>query len=310
MLVSNMRSRLGLCMPFLLFLVLGSAGCSVRRYAINKLGDALADTGTTFASDDDPELIRAALPFSLKLIESLLAESPRHQGLLLAAARGFTQYSYAFVQQEADETEPRDLAEAERLRVRARRLYLRAKDYGVRGLETQHRDFSSLLRQNPKSAVEQTSLADVPLLYWTAASWGAAIAVSKDNPELIADLPAVEALIDRALHLNEGYDSGAIHGFLITYEPSRPSGKGDPSERSRRHFERAIALSSGQLASPLVALAEAVSIGKQDRKEFESLLNRALAIQVDSKPEWRLENLVMQRRARWLLSRKDELFLE
>jgi hypothetical protein len=115
-----------LSVPFVLLLVFCSTGCSVRRYAINKLGDALADTGTTFASDDDPELIRGALPFSLKLIESLLAESPRHQGLLLAAASGFTQYSYAFVQQEADEMEPRDLGEAERLRKRARRLYLRA----------------------------------------------------------------------------------------------------------------------------------------------------------------------------------------
>jgi len=277
---------------------------------MNKLGDALAGTGTTFASDDDPELIRGALPFGLKLIESLLAESPRHEGLLLAAARGFAQYSYAFVQQEADETEPRDLSEAERLRTRARRLYLRARDYGVRGLEVRHRDFGLALHQSPRDAVEQASRTDVPLLYWTATSWGAAIGISKDNPELIADLPLVEALIDRALQLDETYDSGAIHGFLITYESSRPDAKGNPAQRSRLHFERAMALSEGQLASPLVALAEAVSIGKQDRKEFESLLGRALAIQVDSKPEWRLENLVMQRRARWLLSRKDELFLE
>src|SRR5262245_125554 len=223
------RSQVGVSFVFLLVVVFN--GCSVRRYAINKLGDALAHTGTTFASDDDPELIRDALPFSLKLIESLLAESPGHQGLLLAAARGFTQYSYAFVQQEADEMEPRNLGEAERLRTRARRLYLRARNYGMRGLDTRHRDFSLALRQNPKGTAEQALLGDVPLLYWTAAPWGAAIAISKDDPELIADLPAVEALIDRALQLNEGYDSGAIHGFLITYEPSRPSGQGDPAER-------------------------------------------------------------------------------
>jgi hypothetical protein len=164
-----------------LLLAVFVAGCSVRRYAINRLGDALAGTGTTFASDDDPELIRGALPFSLKLIESLLAESPRHQGLLLAAASGFAQYSYAFVQQQADETEPRDLNEAEGLRTRARRLYLRATRYGVRGLGVRHRDFELLLRQNPKEAVEHTSVSDVPLLYWTAASWGAAIAISKDD---------------------------------------------------------------------------------------------------------------------------------
>jgi predicted anti-sigma-YlaC factor YlaD len=38
-------------------------------------------------------------------------------------------------------------------------------------------------------------------------------------------------------------------------------------------------------------------------------LNQALAINPDAKPEWRLANLVMQRRARWLLARTDELFL-
>jgi TRAP transporter T-component len=78
-----------------------ATGC-VRRYAINKLGDALARSGDVYASDNDPELIQSA-PFSLKLIESLVAESPRHSGLLLAAARGFTQYAYAFVQEQADE---------------------------------------------------------------------------------------------------------------------------------------------------------------------------------------------------------------
>src|SRR6185503_744090 len=105
------------------------AGCSIKKMAVNKLGDALAGGGTTFASDDDPELVKAALPFSLKLIESLLAESPRHRGLLLAACSGFTQYSYAFVNQDADEMEESDLAAADALQTRARRLYLRARGY-------------------------------------------------------------------------------------------------------------------------------------------------------------------------------------
>lgn len=297
-------------LSLILGLVMAGWGCSVRRYAINKLGDALADTGTTFSSDDDPELVRGALPFSLKLIESLLAESPRHRGLLLAACSGFTQYSYAFVQQEADETETRDLVAATALQERARKLYLRARDYGLRGLELQQPDFGRLLRADAKVAARKVPTQSVPLLYWTAAAWGSAISLSKDNPELIADLPLVEALIDRALELDEDYDAGAIHGFLITYEPSRQGAKGDPAARSRQHFARAMELSGGHLASPFVALAEAVVVGKQDRKEFESLLNRALQIDVNAKPEWRMANLVTQRRARWLLSRVNELFVE
>src|SRR5437667_45184 len=106
-----------------------ASGCSVRRFAVKKVADAIATTGTTFASDDDPQLVREAVPFSLKLIESLLAETPRHRGLLLAASRGFTQYTYAFIEEDADEMETRDLAAATELRARARRLYLRARDY-------------------------------------------------------------------------------------------------------------------------------------------------------------------------------------
>jgi hypothetical protein len=67
-----------------------TTGCSIKRVAVNQLGHALAAGGTTFSSDDDPELIRAAAPFSLKLMESLLAESPRHAQLLTATASGFT----------------------------------------------------------------------------------------------------------------------------------------------------------------------------------------------------------------------------
>jgi len=294
--------------PLILALTLG-ASCSIKKTAINKIGDALAGGGTTFASDDDPELIRAALPFSLKLMESLLAESPRHQGLLLATASGFTQYAYAFVQEDADETEDRDFAAAQAMRARARRLYLRARDYGLRGLEVRHGGFGRLLRKDPKAAVRDARKEDVPFLYWTAASWAAATSVLKDNPDLIADLGAVEAMMDRALELEEDYDGGAIHGFLISYEMGRQGSAGDPSERARTHFERAVQLSDGQLAGPFVSYAEAVCVQKQDTAGFKSLLERAQAIDADARPEWRLSNLIMQRRARWLLSKTDELFL-
>jgi predicted anti-sigma-YlaC factor YlaD len=304
-----MRHPVSKLLLFGLTLSLLAPGCSIRRTAVNKLGDALASGGTTFATDDDPELVKAAVPFSLKLMESLLEENPRHRGLLFATASGFTQYAYGFVQQEADEAEDKDVQLASELRSRARRLYLRARNYGLRGLELQHKGFQKALGTNPKAAVSMARSKDVPLLYWTAVSWAAAISVSKDNPDLIADLPKVEALIDRALELNESFDHGAIHSFLITYEMGRRAGQSDPAARARKHFERALELTGGQMAGPLVSFAEAVSVQRQDQGEFASLLQRALAINVDEKPEWRLVNLIMQRRARWLLARSDELFL-
>jgi len=284
-------------------------GCSVKRLAINKVGDSLAGGGQTFASDDDPELVKAAVPFSLKLMESLLSESPRHEGLLLAAGSGFTQYAYAFVQQDADELEEKDLAAAEELRGRARRLYLRGRNYGLRGLEVRHKGFEKALRADPKQAVRAATVKDVPLLYWTAVSWAGAVSLSKDNPDLIAEMPLVEAMMDRALSLDESFGNGAIHSFLITYEMSRPGGAGDPAARSRQQFERAVELTQGLQAGPMVSYAEAVCVQKQDLKQFETLLQQALTLNPEVKPEWRLVNLVMQRRAKWLLSRTDQLFL-
>src|SRR6185436_17257365 len=183
-------------------LIAASPACSPKRFAINRLGDALAGSGSTFSSDDDPEFIESAVPFSLKLLESLLAESPDHRGMLVAASSGFTQYAYAFIQQQADEAEDRDLARATALRGRARRMYLRARGYGLRALEVKHRGFEAALRKDSKGAVRLATKSDVPALYWTAASLGSAISLSKDQPDVIADQPYVEALIDRAFELD------------------------------------------------------------------------------------------------------------
>jgi predicted anti-sigma-YlaC factor YlaD len=288
-----------------------SASLRVGTLATCLLALCIAGSGTgTFAQDNDPELIRDAAPFSLKLIESLLSEVPKHQGLLLAAASGFTQYSYAFVQQSADQEEDRSLERAAEMRVRARHLYLRARDYGLRGLEVSYPGFSARLREDRSAAVRALRKADVGMIYWTGAAWASAITVSKDIPEVVADLPLVEALMDRALEFDPAFGAGALHSFFISYEPARTGGVGDPAERSRRHFDRAVELSKGRQAGPYVALAEAVSIRSQNAAEFRELLQRALAVDVDADPNSRLVNVIMQRRAEWLLSRMDELFLE
>lgn len=274
----------------LLAALLAVQACSVRGYALNALGDAIAGGGDTYASDNDIELVGAATPFGLKSIESLLVEMPEHRGLLLAAARGFTQYAYVYVQTPAEQLTERDVAAGYAQQARARALYVRARDYGLRGL-----------RQDPN---------DAALLYWTGVAWAAAISLSKDDPAMLAALPEVDTLIRRAEALDPDFDHGALHTFLIGYEMSRPDAGRDAEQRARQHFRRAIALSDGQHAGPHVSLAESVCVETRARREFEALLGQALAVDPDARPEWRLANLIMQRRARRLLARASELFPE
>lgn len=300
------RSIISLCvLPFFL------TGCSIKRIAVNSIGSALADgSGGTFASDNDPELVRDALPFSLKLMETLLAESPENPDLLLATASGFTQYAYAFVQQDARELEDDDYRASEMEFQRARKLYHRALGYGLRGLEAKHPGFGNEIRTDPRAAVARTTTDDLDLLYWTASAWGSLISLSIDDPATIGEIGVMEALIYRAYALDPDYDSGAIDGFLITYEMTKSGGDPSPEERARAHFARAVALSDGLNASPYLSLAEAVAVPNQDRAGFEALLQQALAIDPDARMEWRLANTIMQDKARWLLEQADRLFLD
>ena len=285
---------------------LGASGCSVKQYAIDRAADALAEGGSAFASDDDPQLVREAVPFSLKTIESLIEASPRNEKLLLAACRGFTQYSYAFVQQDADRLEDKDVKASQAQALRARRLYARARAYGQRGLEVRHPEF----RKDPAKALAGTTKSDVPLLYWTAAAWAAEIALSKENPDAVADAPQMLALADRAVTLDDAYGEGAIPALMITLEMVRQGGQGDPATRARARFDRAVALSGKTQASPYVSYAESVAVPLQDKVQFEAMLATALAIDPDAVPRHRLANVVLQQRARWLLAHKDSLFAE
>lgn len=287
--------------------LVATPGCSVKRFAVNKVGDALSHGGSVYESDDDIELVGEALPFSLKLIESLLAESPRHLGMLETACKGFATYSYVYVQHEADLASDDDLNRARALRGRSRRLYLRGSRYGLRGLEVAYPGISEGLQTDPVHALSVVKRKHVSLLYWNAVALGLAISVSKDDAAMLARLPEVEAMLARGLELDESWNEGALHEFELALATAKPA----PPDKAAlaAHFDRARVLSGETRAGLFVTYAEAVALPNQDSATFRSLLDESLAIDPDLREETRLANLVSQRRARWLLERIEDLFL-
>ncbi len=284
-------------------------GCSIRGYAINKVGDALAGTGSSFGSDDDPELIGDASPFGLKTMEALLEESPRHKGLLLAATRGFVQYTYGWIEMDADAIESSDLARATAMRERCHKLYRRARDYGLRGLEVDLPGLRTALARDPKAALAKAKKEQVPLLFWTAMAWGALLSLNVNDADVNIDQPAVEALARRALELDEGWGLGSIHEFLLAWESSHAS-VGGSMERAREHFKKALAFGGDKRAILYVTYAQSICVPTQDKAGFQEALAKALAIDVSQPSDRRLGNIIAQKRARWQLGRTDELFIE
>jgi predicted anti-sigma-YlaC factor YlaD len=282
-------------------------GCSAKRMAVGAVADALGGAGGgSFARDDDPELVRDALPFGLKLQETLLESTPDHRGLLLATASGFASYAY-LLQDDATRLEANDRQGARAQQRRASRLYLRGRDYALRGLEVAHPGFHDQMASDLPAALARTDRDDVPFLYWAGAAQAGALTADKGNAELIADLPRAGAFMERVLVLDESYDAGAAHEFFVSYEASRPGGS---VARAREHNARAEALAGGERASVYLSLAESVSVQEQNLGEFQSLLDQALAVDVARAPQNRLVNVLSQRRARWLLGSTGDLFLD
>jgi len=288
-----------------------SIGCSIKSMAINTIGETFSEGASVFASDEDPELVRDALPFSLKMMELLLESSPDNSGLLLSACSGFTQYAIAFIASDAEIAElgDYDYAAADSFKLRARQFHVRAREYCLRLVELNYPGVTQRLQLEPVEAVQEFGADDIENMYWLGASWGMAIVLGLDDMSLVADLPVVRALMVRALELDEDYNRGALHGALVTVE-SVPEILGGSAERAREHFERAVELSEGLDASPFVSLAVGVSLAEQNKQEFRSLLESALAIDPDEEKSIRLLNIVSQRRATFLLDQIDELFGE
>ena len=285
------------------------SGCGlIQRRAVGMVASTLASSGDVFTRDDDPELVGQAIPFGLKLYESLLDSAPKNKDLLIATCSNFTQYGVAYLETEAlvlGEANHHD--EVAHLNARALKLYLRAKGYCMRAMEVRFPGITPKLLKDPVTALKAAKKEDVPLLYWTAASWGSAIAQGIDKPDLVIDLPTVRALADRAIALDETWNKGALHEMFIALD-SQPEALGGSAERARTHFKRAVELQNGASPGPFVALAIGVAAPAQDRAEFESLLKQALAIDPGKDPTTRLVTLVQQRRAQALLDHLDTLF--
>lgn len=293
---------------FLLLVLLVVPGCSPKSLAMNALANSLSGGGSSvYMTDGDPTLVGEALPFGLKLMETVLQERPDHQKLLVATASGFVMYAHAFVLREARVREVTDPLGAKIGIVRAKALFLRGGRYAGQALEGRYPGIVRRLVQEPEAAVRRLQKNDVPAMYWYAVAYGSALSADKGDMGMVADFPLVPALLHRALELDEGWSAGALHELMVVVSASEGAGG---LERAEDHFRRAMELNGGRSMAPLLSLAQAVCLPRQDRVQFVELLNQVLAFDPESAPELRLSNTLALEQAAWLLERVDALFIQ
>src|SRR5262245_25189595 len=267
-----MMSRVVLCAAAVLL----ATGCSMKQMALNRMASALADSTSVYERDNDPEFVRVAAPSTLKTVEMLLSQSPRHPQLLLTVCSGFTQYSYGFLHVESV-IKAADAAAAQELRTRAGKMYQRARAYCLSGLQVRYPAITlETLAADPAAALSPTKAEDVPWLYWIAMSWGADLVLAPNPVARIAEVATVRALLKRAKELNDTWDGGAIYEAMIPFDGLPPL-LGGSAAAARADFDKAQQLQNGKSVFAYVAMA----LVTNNAAEKQRLLEQALAVDVE-----------------------------
>jgi len=291
----------------LFMLIIFVSACSPKKYILNQFDGVFESVESVYMSDDDPELIKEAFPFNLKIIEILLDQSPNDRDLLLTAMSSFTIYAFGFLMEDAERLSIDDYQAGSVIYKRANKMFERALEYGMRGMELKNPKFAEWW-ESPDNQEIICYSDDIPYLYWLSATLGGLISSSQGDPIYVVDLPKIGLLLEKSMEIDETWNNGALYNAMIAYTMKRPDIIENRTETARNYFEKAVDASSGNDCSVYVRFAEAVCVTNQNKTEFVEKLNYVLDFDLDQAKEYRLANALAQSRATWLLSRVDALF--
>jgi hypothetical protein len=272
-------------LPSLAFL----SGCA------SLVGGMAADTlQAAILDQNDPELVASGVPAYLLLVDGMISRSPDNEDLLAAGAQLFALYGSRF---EPD-TE------------RVVRLTGKARNYGERALCLAHEPACSwrgLSYDDFVSQLEAVERKKIDYLYAYAISWLSYLDATSDDWSAVAELPWVEAALERALALDETYEQGGLHAYLGILNSLRPPALGGRPEIAREHFERAIELSGGHDLSAKVEYARRYARMMFEQDLHDRLLTEVLAAPVEAEG-LTLFNVLAKEEAERLLATSGEYF--
>ncbi len=269
-------------------------GAVLLSGCVNLIGGRAADTlAAAILNQDDPELVSGGLPAYLLIVDGLISQHPDSPPLLSAGAQLFALYGSRFAPHE-----------------RAIALTGKARRYGQRAMcltyapscDWQHAEYDQLVAE-----LGNVGKKDIGALYSFAVSWLANLDATSEDWTAVAELPWVQAVLERALALDETYERGAIHGYLGILNALRPPALGGRPDVARQHFERAIELSGGRDLSIKVEYARRYARLVFDQELHDRLLTEVLNAPVEA-PLFTLFNVLAKQEAESLLATSREYF--
>lgn len=281
--------RLGLGGLASLLAIGALAGCA------GLVGSMAADTlSAAILNQDDPVLVASGVPAYLLLVDGLVAQNPDDEDILAAAAQLFSLYGARF------EPDP----------ARVTALTGKAREYGRRALCLAHPpacDWAGLRYEEFVTELSAVEAKNVEYLYAYAISWLSYLDATSDDWSAVAELPWVDAALERSLQLDESFAEGALHAYLGIINSLRPPALGGRPELAQAHFRRAIELNGGRDLSVKVEYAKRYARMVFDQELHDRLLREVLAAPAEA-PGYTLFNVLAKREAEALLATSTEYF--
>ena len=271
-------------------------GCfSTGQMIADNAGGLFRELTLSANRQSDLTLVRQGLPSYLMLIDGMIGSNPENQDLLLAGAQAYSSYASLLEEEESS---------------RASQLIQKSKVYALKALE-QNPLFKGA-PENPldlfQKQMEKAEKSQAPFLFWIGSIWGTWIAQGPDSMEGMADLPKVEALMDRVLELDPGYYYGGPHLFKGIMLSARPVQYGGNLEKALTHFQQALKYSQGKFLMTQIYYAQCYAKQRLDRDLFVNTLNQVLSTPADIEPDLTLINTLAHDKAKRLLNQVDEFF--
>lgn len=270
--------------------------CSIQHLTLRVISPVIDNSLTALFEESDLQIAQTAIEADLKLLEGLLKSDPENKKLLFYATQGYTSYALGFVEDE----DPN----------RARMFYLRGRDFGLKILNQQP-SFQQAFRGNLDQfslALKKFKKSDVPALFWTANAWGNWINISMTDPDALADLPKVQAMMQRVIELEPGYFYGGAYLFLGTILMVKPPIMGGNPDEAKVQFDKCFEYSQNKFLLPHVFFARFYAAKMLDEALFDSTIQQILGTSLDILPEQRLPNAIARKKALLLLEKRAELF--
>lgn len=308
---ASLRFGLALSIPLALW---PSAGCDLTaQIAASETSAVLVRAARGLEQHWDVDLVGDGLPGSILQLEGIYSVLPDDEAMGIELMRAYGSYAWGWLDEDAEDALGRgDLDAQEAIALRARLLYLRARNIGVHHLRRRDAGIDAAIAGGPEALrtyldSHYGSREQAGILFWTAYAWGGAIQASNTDPELVADLPLVRVLLERSQDLDPSYFHASSTMALGAIDSAVPADMGGDPERGRARFEQALSSTERRFFAIQLQYAQTYAVTQGDRALFITLL-REIVDGGDPDPSARLANRLARRKAIRLLRRVDELF--